>query len=101
PSRRRFTSDAAEGSREVLLIAHAAAYRNRGQGGWRRQHRGLCHLHAPTQHIVSRGCTKRTFECTTKVASAETDESRQLFDVNPGGYVCFDVRADSSRLPRR
>jgi hypothetical protein len=34
------------------------------------------------------------------VAGAQTNELRQLLDVNPGRYVFFHVRADSSRLPR-
>jgi hypothetical protein len=35
------------------------------------------------------------------MARAETHESRQLLDVNPRRYVSFDVRANSSGLPRR
>jgi hypothetical protein len=85
----------------VLLIAHTTTYRNRGQWGRRRQHQGLGYLNAPTQHVVSRRCAKRAFESPAKVAGTETNEPRQLFDVNPSRYVSFDVRTDSSRLPRR
>ena len=67
----------------MRLIAHAAPDSNRTEGLGRRQHQSLGHLDAPAQYIVARRYTKRAFERTAEVASAEANEPRELLNANP------------------
>jgi hypothetical protein len=98
------TDYTAEGTREVLLVAHTVVYRNRVQGLGCRQHPRLGHLNTPPQHIVARRCAKRTFERTTKVAGAQAHEPRELpctlLDILPSTWAIILHICQAARPPR-
>lgn len=96
-----FTDDASEQTREVRLIAHAAAQGNGTQRFVRCQHQALSQLDAASREISVRRDTESRLERPTKMADAETQQSRELFNTNPFGEMRINMRRNALCLPQR
>ena len=101
PRRRVLTDDAAEHLRQMRLVTQAAAVCNFVEREIGAQHHALSEFNAPAPEKSASRNPERLLECTAKMASAQTCESRQLSYRDSSGEARIDISHDSPRAPRR
>ena len=101
PRGRVLTDDAAEHLRQMRLVTQAAAVCNFVEREIGAQHHALSEFNAPAPEKSASRNPERLLECTAKMASAQTCESRQLSYRDSSGEARIDISRDSLCTPRR